>query len=289
MKPLTVRPELSFPMGQLLIHIVSLNRGQLLSSIPAHSHGKNCYELHYIPKGTGSVVLGGVLRACPAGSLWMAGPLAEHAQLPDASDPMWEYCVYLTARSIPSSQPADPLLSCFAGASSCLKEDCFGAGALFDALFFELEHKPPGWLFQAEALLRQIILFTARSFFSRPALNRRADGDAPAPMLEGQSLLIEQYFLNEYASLSLDALSSLLGVSPRQAQRILLLLYGKNFQQKKTEARMEKAALLLIQTSNKMELISEQLGYASAGHFSAAFRKYYGITPREYRSRADFT
>ena len=65
--------------------------------------------------------------------------------------------------------------------------------------------------------------------------------------------------------------------------RSLLEYYGKSYQQKKAEAKMSAAALLLADKSKNMATISEELGYSSPEHFSAAFRGYYGTTPREYR------
>ena len=82
---------------------------------------------------------------------------------------------------------------------------------------------------------------------------------------------------------SLEELAKRLRRSPRQTQRLLLEYYGKSYQQKKAEAKMSAAALLLADKSKNMASISEELGYSSPEHFSAAFRGYYGTTPREYR------
>ena len=59
--------------------------------------------------------------------------------------------------------------------------------------------------------------------------------------------------------------------------------YGKTFQQKKAEARMSAAAILLSDKSRSIASIAEALRYSSGEHFSSAFRKYYNTNPREYR------
>ena len=55
------------------------------------------------------------------------------------------------------------------------------------------------------------------------------------------------------------------------------------FQQKKTEARMSAAVILLSNKNKSITSIAEELGYSSAEHFSSAFHKYYEMSPREYR------
>ena len=99
-------------------------------------------------------------------------------------------------------------------------------------------------------------------------------------------MIIEEYFLYEYAALSLDSLADRLKVSPRQAQRFLARYYGKTFQEKKAEARMSAAAILLMDRERTITAVAEELGYASSEHFSAAFRQFYGMSPREYRKAA---
>lgn len=46
---------------------------------------------------------------------------------------------------------------------------------------------------------------------------------------------------------------------------------------------MSAALILLQDPSNSITEISVQLGYSSVEHFSAAFRKYYGISASEWR------
>ena len=104
-------------------------------------------------------------------------------------------------------------------------------------------------------------------------------------MTESKSIIIDEYFLYEYQSLSLDTLANKLRLSTRQTQRLLMDYYGKTFQQKKTEARMSVAAILLSDHTRSITSIAEDLGYSSIEHFSSAFRGFYHISPREYRKQ----
>lgn len=52
------------------------------------------------------------------------------------------------------------------------------------------------------------------------------------------------------------------------------------------ERRLEKAALLLEENKWNIGQIALMVGYSNAGHFSAAFRKKFGVSPKKYQNRA---
>jgi two-component system response regulator YesN len=47
---------------------------------------------------------------------------------------------------------------------------------------------------------------------------------------------------------------------------------------------MENAARLLKETNWKIYEITAEMGYQNPQYFIKQFRKYYGVTPNEYRS-----
>ncbi len=51
--------------------------------------------------------------------------------------------------------------------------------------------------------------------------------------------------------------------------------------------RLERAKLLLAQTSYNVTEVSEKVGFADAGYFSQSFRKHFGITPKAYSMKKD--
>ena len=84
-------------------------------------------------------------------------------------------------------------------------------------------------------------------------------------------------------------LSSLLGLSPSQTLRKIKAASGKSVNQYIREIRLEKAAKLLKKTDQSIAEVSYQVGFSSASYFNKSFRKYYGVTPREFRvSSSDF-
>ena len=60
-------------------------------------------------------------------------------------------------------------------------------------------------------------------------------------------------------------------------------VYGENLSAYRNRLRMEKAAELLQNTSLCISAIAEQVGYLSQSKFAAAFKKYYEVTPVEFR------
>ena len=76
--------------------------------------------------------------------------------------------------------------------------------------------------------------------------------------------------------------SEIAGVSPRTLQR-RLARQDTSYSRVLDQARLLKAAAMLKETDIKLLEISLMLGYANAPGFSRAFRRWAGVTPREYR------
>jgi len=248
-------------------------------TIPSHSHGKGCFEIHYIPFGYGRLIANGAYYDITPNTLYVTGPHVEHAQFPLPHDPMHEYCVYI--KMIKSAQKINsPLMNAFISTPFWFGKDNHGIHALMKQMFKELECKYTGYRKQVELMLAQLLIYLVRNYDNE---KHARDHLAPGNLMDSNSIIIEEYFLYEYASLSLNDLANKLGLSPRQTQRLIWKDYGKSFQQKKEEARMSMASLLLKEKDRSIAYISDTLGYSSPEHFSAAFRRYYKMSPSEFR------
>ena len=78
-------------------------------------------------------------------------------------------------------------------------------------------------------------------------------------------------------------LAQLLHVSRRHLNRILFQYYGMTFREKLMHARMDYAAWLLRTTDKRVGEIARIVNYGSESSFFSSFKKYYGITPTNYR------
>lgn len=281
MKTLYTDMDIHFSMDGVPIQALNIVFEHFNHAIPSHSHGSRCYEIHYIPYGYGKLKSEGIYYDITPNTLYVTGPHIEHAQAPVPPDLMQEYCIYLKIRNISQKKPSS-VLDAFISTPFWIGQDSQGIHALMKQLFDELAHRYTGYQNQVELLLSQLLIYVVRNYeqcqISKTSFSKNNLADS-------KSVIIEEYFLYEYASLSLNSLANKLKLSPRQTQRLLNEYYGKTFQQKKVEAKMSAAAILLSDKSQSITAIAESLGYSSAEHFSSAFRKYYQTSPREYRKQ----
>lgn len=282
MKTLYTDMDIRFSMDNVSIHALNIVFERFTRTIPSHSHGNGCYEIHYIPFGYGKLIADGQYYDISPNTLYVTGPHVEHAQTPVHSDPMQEYCVYLKIRSSSQNQKKSPVINAFTSTPFWIGTDTQGIHTLMKQLFSELEHCYTGCQNQVRLLLSQLLIYTVRNYEQHMISQTSFTHNNAA---ESKSIIIEEYFLYEYQSLSLDTLADRLRLSTRQTQRLLIEYYGKSFQQKKAESRMSAAAILLSDHTRSITSIAEDLGYSSAEHFSSAFRNFYHISPREYRKQ----
>ncbi|WP_059103036.1 response regulator [Shouchella shacheensis] len=59
---------------------------------------------------------------------------------------------------------------------------------------------------------------------------------------------------------------------------------GENFTDYIHRTRMERAVFLLNETNEKIAVIAKKLGYGDSSYFIKVFKKYFNVTPQEFRS-----
>lgn len=269
-----------FELGPLLVSPVHVRIEQLRPIIAAHRHSNVSYEIHYTHRGRGTVTVAGATYDVGPGMLYVTGPGVVHMQVSDPADPVIEYCLYLNCRPI-AHPPGDPMLL-FAQTLFWIGRDDGTVFRLLDRLVEENRHGQCDSREMSETLLREILIQLARLY------RREAGARAQTPPLltrDSFMPILEDAFFYRYRTLTLGELAGLLNLSVRQTQRLLLAHFGKTFSQKLTEARMAAAAQFLENTRLSVTEISERLGFSSIEHFSAAFRRQMGLSPRAYRKQ----
>lgn len=283
MKTLYTNLDIPFSVGNVRFQALNIIFERFLRTIPNHSHGAGSYEIHYIPSGCGKAQIDGVLYDITPNTLYVTGPHVEHFQVPSKEDPMCEYCVYLKVNSRQSSlskNSADSVGSCFLQYPFWFGQDRQNIHDLMQRLFGELEHQYIGYTEEVGLLLSQLIISMVRNYKD---IHPSDSHFARSSLSDSKDIIIEEYFLYEYKNLSLEDLAGRLGLSPRQTERCLKELYNKTFLQKKTESRMSTAAILLSDPARSITSVSNDLGYSSIEHFSSAFKRYVGVSPKEYQ------
>lgn len=87
--------------------------------------------------------------------------------------------------------------------------------------------------------------------------------------------------------LSLSQIAAITYHSPTYISKIFSEVKGFNYNRYVVNQRLSHAAELLLSTRLVLEDIVDRVGYSSASYFIHAFRSKYGMTPAEYRKKAE--
>ena len=93
---------------------------------------------------------------------------------------------------------------------------------------------------------------------------------------------IEQYFTDHTG---LEGLAQKLFLSQRQTRKLVQQFLGEDFKSILIRRRMELAEIYLRDPEKTLEEIAWQVGYRSYSGFQLCFKKYFGITPSQYRQQ----
>lgn len=84
--------------------------------------------------------------------------------------------------------------------------------------------------------------------------------------------------------LSIKRVADQINLSVPYFSRIFKQETGRNFVEYVTFVRLQRAVWLLRHTNHTIEWIAEELGFNTPNYFSGTFKKYVGLSPREYRA-----
>ncbi len=250
------------------------------SIVPSHSHSKNSFEIHYVPKGYGKAVINGKEYQISPNTLYITGPHIEHSQTPLSANPMNEYCIYMKVYPSNHLKQRDSITSSLLDNAFWFGQDMQNIHLFLQLIFHELEAPSVGNHQELNSLFQLLVIHVVRNF-AATVLTKPISYNPPA--LNIPFLVIEDAFLSGYKDLTLKQLSEKIDLSPRQTERLLKQYYNSSFQKKKTAARMAAATSLLINSADTIASIAETTGYSSSEHFAHAFKKYYEVSASDYR------
>jgi two-component system response regulator YesN len=93
---------------------------------------------------------------------------------------------------------------------------------------------------------------------------------------------IHEHYAGDFPA---EALAKMVFVSPSYLFRIFRKKLGVTPMHYRNLIRVEKAKLLLLDRTLKMEEVAERVGFEDAKYFARVFKKETGASPSEFRTR----
>ncbi len=254
-----------------------------------HNHAET--EVQFVLSGECAVLIQDVRVEIKAGDILLIAPQAYHAPVFPGPGPDFEKYSFLF--SFPPSEKkgqsfetreSDAVAAAFQSIGTFrVAKDTFGGANLFKEVFRELKDRPSGYGIRTAAILAGLIVMLSRATVGKPG---RSECLPPKTPDENRLAILESFFDYDYQFVRTQKrLAELLGVSCRQAGRILQKTYGQSFREKLLQTRMEAASDLLVNTGGSVGDIALHLGYEAEAGFYSKFEQYYGTTPAAYRRK----
>ncbi len=140
----------------------------------------------------------------------------------------------------------------------------------------ELEGHKPGHHQMIHTMIIQLVI-----------LLMRADNEAQEPVYEQPVIQkILRYMEEEYAAdLTLKEISARLGYSSAYVSRLFKLKLRTSFTEYLQRLRLANSCRLLLETDQNIEEIAAAVGYQNVQFYYRLFRRYYALTPQQYRHK----
>ena len=123
-----------------------------------------------------------------------------------------------------------------------------------------------------KSMLQTLLLEIARRY--------RIEKTGTAPKSVAEQIL--DYMGDHSDIVTLKEIAAHFSYHPNYISSLLHRETGRKFTEILLEKRMERAVLLMKNTTLSIEEISAMLGYSNHSNFYKAFKEYFGVTPREY-------
>ena len=88
---------------------------------------------------------------------------------------------------------------------------------------------------------------------------------------------------------SLAQLAETVGLSSSRLAHLFRKEVGMAIQSYVVERRLLMAAMMVVQTDERISQIAYSVGFGDVSNFNHSFKRRFGMSPREYRTRHDLT
>ncbi len=278
-------------MEQRLFHLASYAPPDLLlaawefqlDSIQ-EEHRHDCYEMMFVTAGCGSCTINGRVYPMIPGDFYVMTPADRHAYAIDGT--LRHYNILFSPELFTPEERA--VLSEFPRFSAWLTGDegpkkysfdAFAAGKLkelLEPLAEELRLRAPGFRAAARGWFLNFLVAVLRNL----ERTRPLPGSVHDTAL---SRVINELRRDVTRKPSIRTLAARACVSPTYLGELFHKETGMSITDYWGRVRIDRARIELEKPDRTISEIAQDLGFCDSGHFSRLFRRYTGMTPREYR------
>ena len=247
-------------MNELSIQYCFHCRRHAEGHINAHTH--NGCELVYYASGSGRVFWGEEAYPFSAGTICLTHPDTPHSETWQEDGDVW--CLVF-------DMPQEKRLP--EGTFTDRDGDIF---PLLEAFFREQQTNRDGAEHISIGYLSVILLLMART-----SPRRRSLTPSRGDRLDNAYRYIQDHYMTEIA---FDELALSVGYSYDRFRHLFKTRYHVSPKQMVLTKRLALAKQMLRDSDEKIETVALTCGFSSASQFNVIFKKYRGITPKEYRT-----
>lgn len=162
----------------------------------------------------------------------------------------------------------------------CSPEELAHYAHMLDIMVREYQNRKPYWDYLIASKMRDILVYMYR---------RNPDAFPGTRKQAGQDVIfdIQNYIESHLADdLQLETVAARFYINKYYLSHSFKNVTGYAYKQYVVMARLSKAKDLLLNSSDAVQHIAPQVGFASASHFIRSFRQAEGMSPLQYRNRA---
>jgi AraC-like DNA-binding protein len=248
-----------------------------------YHHAAECHELAFAGEGRAQVVTRERVFTLASGGLLVLQPGVYHAEIP--AEPEEAYCLYWChCDRTRATFTQGRYLSGRLEVTGVRLQGHTDVESIVSAVSAELQARRPSYHRAAHHLLAYLALILARRL-DRGAQRHRDSyaiaGDASKWRQIDRALTFCQENLRD--DIKVPDVAKALGLSPGQLGRIVASHLGISLSQYLLDLRMAEARNLLAQRDLRICDVARAVGYAYPEHFTRAFTRAVGLSPRAYR------
>lgn len=222
------------------------------------------YLIHYIHKGRGIYIAGGKEYSLKAGDIFLIYPYDVTYYRADENEP-WEY--------------------------SWVEFNGTEAGKYLSSTAFTRENPVIYANTSVEKPILQLTSMAAENPYElysalMAVLAAMSDGRPKTGSMADEYVKYALHYIHTYyyhSSISVEEISKYVGINRSYLCRIFRQKTGVSPKRYVTEYKMKMAASLLKETNLTIGQVASSSGYENQLYFSDSFRRFYGISPSEYR------